>query len=306
MTTTAIEFERKKDWLEYRGDKIGSSDIATIAGVNPYETKYQLWQKKTGRAVEFTGNKYTEMGHRLEPIVAGMAIDNMPGCEIDTAYTGHIIFSKGNCMASPDRVYITHRGAKGILECKTTQKDIDKADIPEAWIAQLAFQMAICEFGHGVIAWLSRGLDFDFEFFEKESMFFDGYSLINQAEQFYKNYIQPDKPPPAETEDDLIAMGARAQKGLSIAADRTHLDNVSALEVLKEAKKEIEEKIKTHEDKIKAHMGEAEKLTYNGRTLATWKEISSKRLDTKAFKKGHPDLAEQYTKESKYRRFIIK
>ncbi len=33
------------EWLEWRKNGIGSSDIATIMGANPYQTPYQLWEE---------------------------------------------------------------------------------------------------------------------------------------------------------------------------------------------------------------------------------------------------------------------
>ena len=59
---------------------------------------------------------------------------------------------------------------------------------------------------------------------------------------------------------------------------------------------------------VQAFMGESEKLTFGGSTLATWK--SSKpvaRLDSAALKKAMPDIYDKYTKQSApTRRFIVK
>ncbi|WP_308006141.1 YqaJ viral recombinase family protein, partial [uncultured Porphyromonas sp.] len=42
------KFNNREDWLESRTEGIGASDIATIVGLNPYETPYSLWRRKLG------------------------------------------------------------------------------------------------------------------------------------------------------------------------------------------------------------------------------------------------------------------
>ena len=36
-------------WHEAREDSIGGSEVSTIMGLNPYESAYALWAKKTGK-----------------------------------------------------------------------------------------------------------------------------------------------------------------------------------------------------------------------------------------------------------------
>lgn len=48
MSNTVIRPKDRAEWLEYRKDGIGSSEVATILGLNPWETPYQLWRRKKG------------------------------------------------------------------------------------------------------------------------------------------------------------------------------------------------------------------------------------------------------------------
>lgn len=60
----------EKEWLDWRSKGIGSSDIASIIGISPYKTKYQLWEQKAEiKKDDFKGNWATERGKRLEPKV---------------------------------------------------------------------------------------------------------------------------------------------------------------------------------------------------------------------------------------------
>ena len=37
-----------EEWLKYRTQGIGGSDVSVIAGINPFKSIYQLWIEKTG------------------------------------------------------------------------------------------------------------------------------------------------------------------------------------------------------------------------------------------------------------------
>ena len=40
----------RKDWLKYRTNGIGGSDVSIIVGINKYKSVYQLWLEKTKQA----------------------------------------------------------------------------------------------------------------------------------------------------------------------------------------------------------------------------------------------------------------
>lgn len=65
-----IENVSHDQWLENRKSGIGSSEIATIVGLNPYETPYQLWLRKTGQVPPKEENFFMKAGHYLEDAVA--------------------------------------------------------------------------------------------------------------------------------------------------------------------------------------------------------------------------------------------
>ena len=69
-------------------------------------------------------------------------------------------------------------------------------------------------------------------------------------------------------------------------------------------KEELEAEIAAAEDAIKAVMGDEELLTA-GAYKVSWKTFTSSRVDTTALKKAMPEIAEQFTKQTKSRRFAI-
>jgi putative phage-type endonuclease len=60
----------RDQWLVERRKGIGASDIATILGINPYQSEYSLWLDKTGRAGDPEQTPAMQRGTWLEPHLA--------------------------------------------------------------------------------------------------------------------------------------------------------------------------------------------------------------------------------------------
>ena len=41
----------RKEWLEYRTNGIGGSDVSIIAGINPFRSVHELWLEKRDRSI---------------------------------------------------------------------------------------------------------------------------------------------------------------------------------------------------------------------------------------------------------------
>ncbi len=85
------------------------------------------------------------------------------------------------------------------------------------------------------------------------------------------------------------------------------IDNrVKKLQAIEAKQKELEEQAEAIRAEIKADLeskGEDEHNT--GNFIIRWKEIVSRRLDSKALKAALPDVFTAYTRESVSRRFTI-
>ena len=76
------------------------------------------------------------------------------------------------------------------------------------------------------------------------------------------------------------------------------------LRELRALQDELAIEIASIEDEIKAAMGDQEQIIA-GAFKITWKSVTSSRFDSSAFKKANPELAAQYTRVIKTRRFSI-
>ena len=70
MSNTVIRPKDRAEWLKVRESGIGSSEVATIIGLNPWETPYQLWRRKIGLDAPKQENFAMKAGHYLEDAVA--------------------------------------------------------------------------------------------------------------------------------------------------------------------------------------------------------------------------------------------
>ncbi len=81
---------------------------------------------------------------------------------------------------------------------------------------------------------------------------------------------------------------------------------VKELRELKRMQDELNVEIEAVQDAIKAEMTARDTDTLTGNDWkVTWKTVTSSRLDTTAIKKALPDLAQQFTKTSTSRRFVL-
>ncbi len=64
-----------QEWLTWRESGIGASDAACVLGIDPYKTKFELWQEKTGRnpPQDLSRNPNIIRGHKLEPVARANA-----------------------------------------------------------------------------------------------------------------------------------------------------------------------------------------------------------------------------------------
>ena len=81
---------------------------------------------------------------------------------------------------------------------------------------------------------------------------------------------------------------------------------VKDLRELRRLADELQQEIDGLTDQIKAVMTERDTDTLTGDDYKiTWKAVTSSRLDTAALKKAFPQVAEQFTKTSTSRRFVL-
>nr|DAS93063.1 MAG TPA: Exonuclease [Caudoviricetes sp.] len=313
MSNTIIRPKDRTEWLKYRESGIGSSEVATIVGLNPWETPYQLWRRKVGLDAPKQENFAMKAGHYLEDAVSLFWQDET-GQQVIKSSAGDWLIrddERPYLQVSPDRTYwladMPHSNEnKGILECKTTQMTIDEDDIPKHWFVQVQYQLGVAGYQHGSLAWLTQGRNFGYKDLAFVPDFFAW--LVEEVDKFWVDNIQAKQEPTAANVQDILLKYNRHTDGKIVEVN----DEIfAAYQELKEVRDElsaIEEKKAALEEKIKLGFGDAEAISYDGQTLATWKAPKpSNKFDAKAFTAAHPDLAKEFTFPTQgARRFLLK
>lgn len=313
MSNTIIRPKDRTEWLKHRESGIGSSEVATIVGLNPWETPYQLWRRKVGLDAPKQENFAMKAGHYLEDAVAQFWHDET-GQDIIKSSAGDWLIvndERPYMRVSPDRTYwladMPHNNVnKGILECKTTQMSIDADDIPKHWFCQVQYQLGVAELEQGSLAWLCSGREFGYKNLALVPDFFAW--LVEEVEKFWLDNIQGKQEPTAANVQDILLKYNRHTDGKIVEVNDDIFAAYQDLKAVKDELSAIEEKKAALEEKIKLGFGDAEAISYGGQTLATWKAPKpSSKFDAKAFTAAHPDLAKEFTFPTQgARRFLLK
>jgi len=313
MATQIIRPKDREEWLQHRQPGIGSSEVATILGLNPWETPYQLWRRKKGLDAPKDETFAMRAGHYLEDAVSLFWHDET-GRDIIKRSAGDWLIrntKRPYLQVSPDRTYWLsgqprNDRNKGILECKTTQMKIDADDLPKHWFCQVQYQLGVAEYEQGSLAWLCSGREFGYKDIEFVSDFYAW--MVEEVEKFWKDNIIGNIEPEAQDVSDVLLKYNRHTDGKVIETSDDIFTACNDLKALKEQIAQLDEQKDELEAKIKLGFGDAEAISYGGQTIATWKAPKpSEKFDSKAFAKAHPDLAQEFTTPYQgARRFLLK
>ena len=138
------------EWHAERRNGIGGSEVGTILGLNPYESAYALWAKKTDRIPsEIEENWAIRFGKAFEDPILQLWQEEHPEWEVFTTGT----YADEYCEyrhANPDAL-ARHRetGEWMVIEVKTARSTWD--DVPPSYIAQVQHYMGVLKIQRGVI-----------------------------------------------------------------------------------------------------------------------------------------------------------
>lgn len=312
MSNTIIRPATREEWLEVRKSGIGSSEVATIVGLNPWETPYQLWRRKRGLDAPKPENFAMKAGHYLEDAVSRFWADET-GRQVIKRSAGDWIIrddKRPYLQVSPDRTYWLGESRansdKGILECKTTQMAVDTNDIPKHWFCQVQYQLGVAGYEQGSLAWLCSGREFGYTDIAFVPDFYAW--LIEEVDRFWIDHIQGGQEPDAVNVADVLLKYNRHTDGRSIEVSDEIYEAYKNLKDVRSELDALEKRKEELEGRIKLAFTDAEAITHDGQTIATWKAPKpSKKFDAKAFQAANPQEAEKYMVTTQgARRFLLK
>lgn len=302
--------------LDERRHGIGGSDAGAVLGLNPYRTPLDVYLEKRGETEppDLSDNAAVHWGERLEDLVAD-EYQRRTGARVQRRNPTLHHPEHDFMLAHVDRMVV---GESKILECKTagafmapkwgedgmTIADAATEAVPASYVAQIHHYMVVLGVDLADLAVLIGGRDFRIYHFERDQDFTD--ILVRAEAEFWRGHVEAGMPPAPATIDDIRALYP-TDDGSTLTADSALLDTVSQLRACKESIKVVGARKEELELELKAAMGNASVLLdAEGGTLCTWKAQTANRLDTKALRAAHPDLAGEFTKASESRVLRLK
>lgn len=306
----------EEQWHFRRRLGLGGSEAGTVLGLNKYQTPWDLWAIKTGRAAapDLSGNMAVKMGHKLEQTVAELYCE-VTGYTVRRSNVHHIHKDKPWLVGNLDRVIV---GEKRGLECKTASGfaakkggfgkgnvyDQDGAlviecdEVPDTYLIQVQHYMAVTGLPVFDLAVLIDGRDFRvFTIHRNDDLIAE---LEDQLTTFWFDNVIADIAPEGEAIQEVEPVS-----GSSVEASGEIAALLSERCEIAEAMDELEHSKKAIDEKVKSFMGEAEILTCHGAKLATWKASETTRFDSTAFKKAEPAIWQQYANTTTVRTLRI-
>jgi hypothetical protein len=228
------EFDVSQDRDKY----IGGSDIPAILGISKFTTRWQLLLEKAGLEERpFSGNRYTEYGHIIEPQIREY---------INLTYNTNFV---PNRVINGDIRYHSD-GFDGfrVLEVKSTSDIHPTVDGYKSYLVQLLKGMEENEVTEGILAVYDRPEDLNPVFDPKRLQVFevsmdDYHTLITHVDREIEKFLSDLarlKENPLLSEQDFLPAGSLAVLADKVAKFETQLASLKEIEnQCKEAKKQL-------------------------------------------------------------------
>lgn len=297
----------REEWLKYRTQGIGGSDVSIIVGINPFKSVYQLWREKTGQAEpEQTDSEYAYFGTLLEPIVR-KEFTIRTGIKVRAKHA--ILQSEAHpfMLADLDGV-INDNGELAIFEAKTAsayKQEVWEEGIPAAYMLQIQHYMAVTGAKKTYIAALVGGNHFYcHEIARDEEMI---GKIIAMEQYFWENNVVKGIEPIPDGSDATTAYFNEkfaVSNGKVIELPEAALQACEKYERLTMQVKELETEKNAVGNQLKNYMKEYEVGTVGDKKI-TWKPVSKSMIDSKRLRSEKPDIYNAYLSTTSYRRLMV-
>ena len=321
----------EEDWLGYRRQGIGGSDVAAIMGVSPFATLRDLYNDKCGNpdVIQTEDNWVAkEVGHRLEDLVA----------KIFAYKTGYKVFAVRKLFRHPFHSFMQANvdffvelpdGSIAILECKTTnynsKEKWNDGAVPVNYEWQCRHYMAVMNLSCAYIACLYGNNENEFVYRRIDRDEVIEADMIEMEAHFWNEYVLGRIEPPYTESGDLVLESIRRHYGeLDPTVDAVilptsmavkleqYLDLAAQKSLLSQQIKELDEQMKIAYAPIVDVMKTSCSAvcvfgsnTYEVRNKPVFRTSISKDKLQK-LEETHPDLYSEYTDTTEGRRFSVK
>lgn len=292
-----------KAHAEQRKHALGSTEIASILGVNPYQTGYDVWAEHTGKierpdisdvpavqaGVMFEGGILDWAGGELGEVVQYRDTLKM---DTDLRLSAQL---DGMIFSSQVPVEAKTAGLFGPLSQEWGEALTDH--VPAHYLIQCQVQMILTESQVCHLAAFLGGVGFRMYRVDRSDLIVE--SIKEASVSFWDKYIVTDTPPDSVPSLSIMKLLPREEGKVIFLPPQVRL-KVDAWLSLKERKKEIKAEIEEHVAELAMLLGDAEVGEFQDGSAYTYKMQTRRGFNAKALKAEMPDIAEKYKTESKY------
>lgn len=276
-----------------RDKYIGGSDIPVILGISKFKSRWQLLLEKAGlEESSFTGNRFTEYGHYIEPFIRD---------HINLTYNTQ--FVPNRVIDGDIRCHTDGFNGECVLEIKSTSDIHSTVDGYKVYLVQLVKYMEENEVQRGILAVYDRPEDmnpvFDATRLQVFEIVLDDYrNLLNHVNKELDKFradLERLKENPLLTEQDFLPAGELAVLADKVAKFENQLAAMKEIEnQCKEAKKQLYMEMQKRGVKSWA-MPNGTKITRVDEVPGGTKMV--KEFDEKALKATHPGIYNMFLRD---------
>jgi putative phage-type endonuclease len=263
--------EQRTEWLAWRREGIGASDVAGIIGMSEWSSPVSVWLDKT-MTVEKAATEPMEWGLILEDTIIdewARRNDRLIGAR--QAMASRV--DAPHHRATIDALDVTAPATPRIVEAKNTS-DWPWTEPPDKYLLQVQWQLHVMELDEASMVVLHSGNRLaDYPVVRDDKTI---GLLVDRVDHFWHTFVAPGVMPPV---DDSRATHTSLKEAFADPTDRPVTlegDAVKALERHRELRAEIktlESEMKGCESVIFAALGDAEIGTVDGEPAVSWKRV---------------------------------
>lgn len=177
-------------WHEAREDSIGGSEISTIMGLNPYESPYALWAKKTGQIPSLVEENWAiRFGKAFEEPILKLWQEEHPEFEVFVTGTYQDTLLPFR-HANPDALARNKETGEWIVvEVKTARSTWES--VPAGYVAQVQHYLDILDLKTAVIVAVAGMTWYDL-WIDRDEFEIENQRL--RAGEFYDSMLNHTKP----------------------------------------------------------------------------------------------------------------
>jgi len=306
ISTLKIDHE---DWLKARQCGIGGSDAAAICGLDTFRTPLDVYEDKTAdKPVRKVKTNAMEAGIRLEDTVAKWWADDN-GFKIQKDNKIRVHQKHSFFLANIDRLILSQNGeGPGILEATTTNqwayKSWEDDGAPMYKYCQIQHYFNVTGHKWGAIAVLVGGSELKSIDVKPNPEFIT--MMEEKLIDFWVNHVVPRIPPDPISSDDIKKLYPVSDPLKEIEATGETYELLQEVLKLEEQRKLFEGKEKSLKVRLKAVFQDAEIMTFEGGTVATFKTSKERNtFNKKMFGGDYPELLTKYTEQKPGNRVLL-